>query len=277
MDSQDEGRDQKPLAWRIFGLQQKRLRSLRGLTQEQLADRSKRGYSLSTVQKVESGSIRPTPDYIQDADEALEADGLLLVLGEDLVRPEHPMFFQEYAEAESSVQRLFTYDNHAINGLLQTEAHARAVLSARVPLLEDDQISDRIQARIDRQQLLTRRPAASLCFVIEEQVLRRPMGGTAVHKEQLEHLAACAGMRNVDVHVMPNEVETHVGLDGPMILLTTEEGRPVVYVEYQGGGSTFYSSPKDVGVLELRYGMIRSHALRAPESLEFIRKLAGEL
>ena len=186
------------------------------------------------------------------------------------------MFFQEYAEAEGGVQRLFSYNPLALHGLLQTEAHARAVLSARVPLLEDDQIADRIQARIDRQQLLTRRPAASLCFVIEEQVLRRPMGGSAVHKEQLEHLAACAGMRNVDVHVMPTEVETHVGLDGPMTLLTTQEGQSLAYVEYQGG-SRFYAAQKDVGSLELQYGMIRSHALRAPESLEFIRKLAGEL
>ncbi|MFI5808926.1 helix-turn-helix domain-containing protein [Streptomyces sp. NPDC051561] len=267
----------KPLAWKLFGIQQKSLRNLRGLTQPQLAALTAHDYSLSKVQKVEAGNERPTPEYVQDIDDALEAEGILVAQLEELAKPGHPVFFQEYADAEERVQRLYKYDAHSINGLLQTEAHANTVLSARIPLLEDDAIEERIRGRIDRQKLLTRKPSATLCFVIEEHILRRPIGGPMVHRQQLEHLAACAGLRTVSLHVMPTDVDTHVGLDGPLTLLTTEEGQSAAYVEYQGGGSTFYVAPKELDALEQRYAMIRSQALPAKESLAFIEKLAGEL
>ncbi|MCX5200202.1 helix-turn-helix domain-containing protein [Streptomyces sp. NBC_00237] len=277
MGEQSKGRSGKPLIWKVFGLQQKALRTHRGLTQEQLAALTARRYSLSTVQKMEAGSLRPQPDYVTDVDEALGAEGMLVAMLEELGKPGYPDFFQGYADTEGLVQRLYKYDTHAINGLLQTEAHARAVLSARIPLLEEDEIEFRVQGRLERQTLLTRKPSATLCFVIEEHVLRRPIGGQRVHKEQLDHLVACAKMRNISIHVVPTEVETHAGLDGPMTLLTTEEGRSVAYVEYQGGGSVFYASPKEVDALEQRYAMIRSNALRAPESMKFIEELAGAL
>ncbi|MGW7413700.1 helix-turn-helix domain-containing protein [Streptomyces sp. NPDC054863] len=277
MGDQGNGNRGKPLIWKVFGLQQKALRAHRGVTQEQLAALTAHKYSLSTVQKVEAGSLRPQPDYVTDVDQALGAEGMLIALLEELGKPGYPDFFQDYADTEGLVQRLYTYDTHAINGLLQTEAHARAVLSARVPLLEEDEIEFRVQGRLERQSLLTRKPPATLCFVIEEHVLRRPIGGRAAHKEQLDHLARCAKMRNISLHVVPTEVDTHAGLDGPLTLLTTEEGRSLAYVEYQGGGSTFFASPKEVDALEQRYAMIRSNALRAPESMKFIEELAGAL
>lgn len=277
MSDQSDGRDGKPLAWKLFGLQQKALRNLRGLTQEQLAARTSRKYSLSTVQKVESGSIRPQPDYIQDVDDALDAQGVLTAQVEELARPGYPVFFQEYADLEGTVQRLYTYNAHALHGLLQTEAHARVVLSSYVPLMSDEQIEEHVQGRLDRQVLLTRKPPPMLCFVIEEHVLRRPIGGREAHRDQLLHIAACTRMRNVSVHVLPTEAETHVGLDGPMTLMDTAEGRSLAYAEWLGVGSAFYTHPKEVSALEQRYAMIRSQALRAPESLAFIEKLAGEL
>ncbi|MEU8887140.1 helix-turn-helix transcriptional regulator [Streptomyces sp. NPDC048442] len=277
MGDQSNGNRGKPLIWKVFGLQQKALRVHRGVTQEQLAALTERKYSLSTVQKVESGTLRPQPDYVADVDKALGADGMLIALSEELTKPGYPEFFQEYADTEARVQRLYTYGAHTIHGLLQSEQHARSVLTARVPLLDEDDIETRVSGRLERQALLTRKPAATLCFVIEEHVLRRPIGGPTVHKEQLDHLAACARMRNISIHVLPTDVDTHVGLDGPMTLLTTDEGRSVVYVEYQGGGSTFYASPKEVDALEQRYAMIRSQALRAPESVKFIEELAGAL
>ncbi|MFJ6696456.1 Scr1 family TA system antitoxin-like transcriptional regulator [Streptomyces sp. NPDC091272] len=277
MGDQSSGNRGKPLIWKMFGLQQKALRAHRGLTQEQLAAMTARNYSLSTVQKVEAGSIRPHPDYVTDVDHALGAKGMLVAMLEELAKPGYPEFFQGYADTEKTTTRLYTYNTHALHGLLQTEAHARVVLSNFVPLLEDDEIEANVRGRLERQSLLARKPSPALCFVIEEQVLRRPIGGTAVHKEQLLHIADCARMRNISLHVMPTNVETHVGLDGSMTLLDTEEGQSLAYVEYQGGGSTFYSLPKEVNAMEQRYAMIRSDALRTRESLKLIEELAGAL
>ncbi|MFJ2739516.1 helix-turn-helix domain-containing protein [Streptomyces sp. NPDC087440] len=279
MGEQGNGSRGKPLIWKLFGLQQKALRNLRGMTQEQLATATARKYSLSTVQKVEAGSIRPQPDYVTDVDHVLRAEGVLIALLEELAQPGYPGFFEEYVETEGTVTRLYKYDAVSISGLLQTEAHAREVLSSFIPLMEDDDIEANVRGRIGRQKLLTRKPSPILCFVIEEHVLRRPIGGRAAHQEQLEHIASCARMRNVSIHVMPISVTRHVGLDGSMTLLDTADGQSLAYVEYQGpvGGSTFYSLPKEVSALEQRYAMIRSDALPTKESLMLIEELAGAL
>jgi hypothetical protein len=266
-----------PVMWKVFGLQQEALRQKRAMTQAQLAAATPSGYSASLVQKIEAGTKKAKPSYIVEVDGVLDAQGLLIALTEEVQNAKaYPTFFAEYADIEKQVTRLYTYNAHTLHGLLQTEEHARTVLSAYVPVMEDDEIDDHVQGRIDRQALLTRKPAPTLCFVVEEHILRRPIGGPAVHREQLTHIAACARMRHISIHVMKTGVRTHVGLDGSMTLLDTAEGRSLAYVEWQGN-SAFYSLPEEVSPMEQRYAMIRSQALSADDSLEFIKKLAGEL
>ncbi|MFI5802490.1 Scr1 family TA system antitoxin-like transcriptional regulator [Streptomyces sp. NPDC051561] len=267
--------DEYPIIWTVFGLQQASLRERRGMSQAALALAA--GYSESLVQKIEAGKQKPQPEYVQAIDNALEADGVLVAITSKLKVLRYPHFFQRYADTEKLVKRLYAYDALSINGLLQTEAHARAVLSARIPLLGDEEIEANIEGRLDRQSLLGRKPPPTLVFVIEEHVVRRPIGGREVHRSQLLHIAECGRTRNVSIHVMPTDVETHVGLDGFMTLLDTAEDQSLAYVEWQGGGSAFYTTAKEVNALDQRYAMIRSQALRAPESLAFIEKLAGEL
>jgi transcriptional regulator with XRE-family HTH domain len=263
--------------WKVFGIQQAALRSRRGMTQPELAAATPSGYSASLVQKVEAGTKKPKPAYITEVDQVLGAQGVLVALMDEIQGERvYPHFFAEYADTEKRVTRLYKYDALGINGLLQTEEHARVVLSSYVPVMEEDEIEEHVHGRIDRQALLTRKPAPTLCFVIEEHILRRPIGGQEVHREQLLHITTCARMRHVSIHVMPTRVDAHVGLDGSMTLLDTDTGRSLAYVEWQGS-SAFYSQPEEVGPMEQRYAMIRSQALPARESLELIEKLAGEL
>lgn len=267
-----------PVMWKVFGIQQEALRQTRGMTQAELAAGTPSRYSESLVQKIEAGTKKPQPKYIIEVDGVLEAQGLLIALTEKVQSTTaYPQFFAEYADTERNVTRLYKYDALGINGLLQTEEHARVVLSSYVPVMEEDEINDHVQGRIERQTLLTRRPAPTLCFVIEEHILRRPIGGAKVHKEQLLHIAACARMRHVSIHVLETDVTTHVGLDGSMTLLDTQEGRSLAYLEWAGVGSAFYDQRSELGPMEQRYAIIRSQALSAIKSLELIEKLAGEL
>lgn len=266
--------DEKPIAWRMFGSQQRTLRELRGMTQEELRQRA--GYSLGHVRGVELGDRRPTPPYVEKVDAALQAEGLLLAVAKEMLESRHPTWFKRYAETEAGVRRLYSYATHALHGLLQTEDYARTVLSAYVPTLDDDEVETRVAARLDRQALLTRKPSPTLGFVIEEWVLHRPVGGVHVVKEQLVHLATCAKMRNVSVQVLETRVITHAGFDGPMTLLETEDGQNLGYVEWQGG-NRFITDPKRVSDLEQRYGIIRSQALSPERSISFIEDLAGAL
>ncbi|AIA03465.1 helix-turn-helix transcriptional regulator [Streptomyces noursei] len=267
--------DDVPLPRRVLALQQVRLRKKRGLTQEELAERA--GYSVSQVRGIEKGRRKATSSYVEAIDEALDADGLLIAVGQDLIDDsKFPEWFEEYAQTEKTARRLYSYSTHAIDGLLQTQEHAYAVTSTYVPTLEDERVEELVTARLERQALLTRKPQPTLGFVLEQVVLERPIGGRDVHRRQLEHLVRCAEMRNVSIQVIETHVVTHVGLDGPMTLVETPEGQTLGYVEVQGV-SEIIAAPVWVGDLEQRYGIIRSQALSPERSLDFIKELVGAL
>ncbi|MFE0190709.1 helix-turn-helix domain-containing protein [Streptomyces sp. NPDC058989] len=264
----------KPLAWRMFGAQQRALRERREMTQDELSKRA--GYSLGHVRGIELGDRKPTRAYVEVVDDALGAEGVLLAVAKELIDNRHPEWFEEYAETEKAVRRLNSYATHALHGLLQTREYAEAVLSAYVPTIDDDRVEALVTARLERQALLTRKPSPTLGFVIEEWVLRRPVGGADVMRAQLKHLAACARMRNVSVQVLETAITSHAGFDGPMTLLEAAEGRTLGYLEVQGT-SRFIAAPMDVGDLEARYGILRSQALSPERSISFIEDLAGAL
>ncbi|WP_344384793.1 helix-turn-helix transcriptional regulator [Streptomyces thermolineatus] len=266
--------DGRSVGLAIFGMQSRALRERLGMTQAELAGHI--GYSESLVRMVERGERRPRPDYVERVDKALQAQGVLVAATPFLRQDRYPPWFIEYVETEANAVSLYSYSTHVLHGLLQTEEYARAVFSARCPTLDDEEVENRVVARLDRQSLLNRRPAPTLGFVIEEWVLRRPVGGRAALKAQLHRLLECAAMRNVTVQVMPVERESHAGFDGPMTLLETPEARRLGYVEGQGV-STFVTKETEVSVLERRYGIIRTQALTTEDSARLIECLAGEL
>ncbi|WP_344629644.1 helix-turn-helix transcriptional regulator [Streptomyces glaucosporus] len=259
---------------RYFGSQMKLFRRRAGLSRAELGDRI--GYSEATVASVEQGRRMPQQEFVDQVDETLGAGGVLRAGMPYLLQSRYPTWFRDFALLEAEAVSLYSYENHAVPGLLQTEEHVREVISARCPPLDNEEIENRVAARVDRQGLLNRSPACVLGFVIEEVVLRRPIGGRNVHKRQLRRLLECAEMRNVSVQVMPTSRETHMGLDGPFVLLETPDGRNLAYAEGQSG-SFLVSDRKRVSVLAQRYGIIRAQALSPEESAHLIEQAAGDL
>jgi hypothetical protein len=170
---------------------------------------------------------------------------------------------------------LHAYDSHVVKGLLQTEEYARAVFEMWRPLLDSDTVEQRVAARMERQKLFSRRPAPLLSFVMEETVLRRPLGGKAVLRGQLEQLLLYGHERNIEIQVMPTSREEHAGLAGAFTLLHIGDQRRMAYMEVQDE-SALHSEPKRVGAFESTYGVLRAQALTPRESLAFIERLLGE-
>ncbi|MFI6059129.1 Scr1 family TA system antitoxin-like transcriptional regulator [Streptomyces sp. NPDC051286] len=98
------------------------------------------------------------------------------------------------------------------------------------PALDDEEIEGRGVARMERQKLHTRRPAADIGFVLELHPLTRPTGGHQVCKKQLRHILDVAQLRNVQIQVMAPDRTTHAGLNGPFVLLETAERNRLAYV-----------------------------------------------
>lgn len=258
---------------RVFGTVLRAMREHAGVSTDELAAHV--GYSRSLVVKIERGERMPPPDFIEKAEVLLRSGDVLARAATHLERGDFPSWFEEYAELEAKAVGLYKYDSLAINGLLQTEEYARVVLSAYCPVLDTDEVEHRVQARLARQSALTKTPAVLAAFVIEEWVLRRPMGGPDVQKQQLEHLLEIGRQRNVTIQVIPTSCEGHAGLDGPMTLLETPERRLLAYLEVQGR-SMLIDDRDEVSELHMRYGMIRSQALTPGDSAKLIEQIAGE-
>jgi hypothetical protein len=112
--------------------------------------------------------------------------------------------------------------------------------------------------------------------VIEESVLRRPVGGGVTYRGQLEQLLLLGQKRNVELQVMPLDREDHAGLSGAFTLMETSASQRVAYVEVQNV-SRLHTERKQVRDLEAQYGIIRAQALTPRESMVFIERLLGEL
>ncbi|WP_043682428.1 helix-turn-helix domain-containing protein [Streptomyces xylophagus] len=259
---------------KMFGAVVRALRAAQGSTREQLGVYV--GYSASQVAMVERGERMPSARFVAKSAEFLQQRVAIEAAAEHLERSPHPSWFGEYLDLEAEAVSVWSYDAHVIKGLVQTEGYARAVLGEYCPMLDDEEVESRVQARLARQKLLTRVPAVSLALVIEEWVLRRPVGGPVVAKGQLERLLELSAMRNVSIQVMPTRYEGHAGFDGPFTLLETKERQWVAYVEGQSFGFVI-DDREEVGNFQQRYGMIRTQALTPGDSVKLIEQMAGEL
>ncbi|MGW0659662.1 helix-turn-helix domain-containing protein [Streptodolium elevatio] len=266
--------------FRALGRQVQVLRERAGLSRRELGDQL--GYSEETVFSVERGRRTPQPEFLEAVDRLVDGRGLLSVAVEDVERAKsrsrvrHPAWFLDYARLEKAAVELHFYATLTIPGLLQTESYARAIFTARQPLLGEGEIDERVAARLSRQEILTAWPLPTVSVVIEEAVLRRCIGGALVQQHQLASLLRIGAMRNVHLQVLPLTCEGHAGMEGPFILLTPKGRQPVAYVEVQDV-SRLVTDQEQVRILAARYGSIRAQALDPVQSLALIEKVRREL
>ncbi|MFD5569899.1 helix-turn-helix domain-containing protein [Streptomyces cadmiisoli] len=233
------------------------------------------GYGEDLVYKIEGGKRIPRQEYLDKADEVLSAGGLIAAAWEDVKRVRYPKKVRELGKLEAKAVEIALYECHIIPGLLQTSEHARSVIGAAQPPYSPDDVERMVAARLARQSVFERSPAPALSFVLEEGVLRRPIGGTMAWRQQLERLLEVGRLHNVVLQVMPMNCDTHSGLDGRIELLKFPDGTAVGRSDgaFNGRATT---EPKHLRILELRYGTIRAQALSPRESLALIEQLLGE-
>ena len=233
------------------------------------------GYGEDMIYKIESGKRIPRQEFLDRADELLEAGGLLSAAWEDVKKVRYPKKVRALGKLEARAVEIGLYECHIIPGLLQTPEHARAVISSAQPPYSPDDVERMVAARLARQTVFDRDPAPALSFVMEEGVLRRPIGGRAAWQGQLQRLLDVAQLHHVVLQVMPTDCETHSGLDGRIELLKFDDGTAMGRSDGAFNGRPT-SDPRQLRILELRYGTIRAQALTPRESLAFVRQLLGE-
>ncbi|MFB7607788.1 helix-turn-helix domain-containing protein [Streptomyces gardneri] len=266
--------------FRALGKIIKVLRKNAGLSQSELADIAHCSEDL--VSSIERGVRIPQPDFLLRADPVLGAGGVLVAAVDDVrealakARVRHPDWFRSFAKAEAEAVALHYYEVQAVPGLLQTPVYAEAVFRHRRPLYDEETIEKRLADRLARQVIFDKWPAPTISFVIEEAILRRPMGGQEAFRVQLRRIIEVARRRTIHLQIMPNERTEHPGLEGAFTLLTPKGRREAAYTEIYGH-PRLITDPEEVRVYTERYGIIRAQALTPHESLELLEKMLGEL
>ncbi|WP_405793525.1 helix-turn-helix domain-containing protein [Streptomyces sp. NBC_01506] len=258
---------------KAFGAVLKAFRIRARLTQEEFAPRVR--YSLPMVASIEQGRRFPTVEFVERAEDVLDAFGALRGAAKHLSRqPGLARWFRQWAKLEAEARSLYTYECRLIPGLLQTEAYARKLFLNQLPPLGDDEIETKMAARTERQRLLRERPNTAYSFILEEHLFLRNTGGTEVTRNLIDHILGLIELRNIEFQLMPQVKERHAGLDGPMQLLETPDHQWLGYCEGQKTGHLI-TDPKVVSELQMRYARMRSQALSLEDSVSLLRRMRG--
>ncbi|MFC4589135.1 helix-turn-helix domain-containing protein [Sphaerisporangium corydalis] len=253
----------------FFARELRQARESAGLSQAQLATAIV-GYSPSFVAMVETSRRVPKPDFAERCDRILDTGGIFSRLVDDLVcRGMPPEWLGKWLTVEAKATSLLSYEPLVIPGLLQTEAYAREVIehSGR-PFDVDDQV----EARLARQRILTTDKRPMLVVLLDEGVLRRPVGGPQVMSDQLVHLLDVAERRDVVIQIVPLEVGAYSGLAGAFVIASFDGGQ-VVYVDNALSGDVIERSADVVAVRRL-WESLRAEALPTKQSIELMAKVA---
>ncbi|MFD4021168.1 helix-turn-helix domain-containing protein [Streptomyces sindenensis] len=163
-----------------------------------------------------------------------------------------------------------------VHGLLQTPEYAQAILQAW-PSTRLHDIADLVKVRTERQALLTRtdRAPLELWAILDEAVIRRPVGAAGVMRAQLHHLAEMAELPNVTLQIAPEAKGAHPGLGGAFALLEFDSEPPMVYVD-SPAGNLYLDKKHDVRRFTTTFDLLRAMALDPDDSLVRLRTAAKE-
>ncbi|MFD3420084.1 helix-turn-helix domain-containing protein [Streptomyces decoyicus] len=157
-----------------------------------------------------------------------------------------PDYFRRLVALEGQAKRIITYENQVVPGLLQKPSYAEVLLRAALPDHPDDMIERRIDLRVQRQVVL-RVPKPEVVALMDEGVLRRPVGGYRVMCEQLDYLLEVAKEPSVQIHVVPFLKGALHSPPYPLTHLKFDDGGPaeLIYVEALKSAN-YVTRPKEI-------------------------------
>ncbi|SFA75535.1 Helix-turn-helix domain-containing protein [Amycolatopsis marina] len=188
-----------------------------------------------------------------------------------------PKWLDNYVGLEEAASRIQTYELQFVPGLMQTEEYARAVASHGVPENASDKVEQRVAFRMRRQKVLMRPNAPRLWAVIDESVLRRPIGGRAVQLRQVEKLLELTSLPNISLQVVPLELSGYAAEGAFTLLRFAEPELPnVAYIEYLSG-ALYLERLDEIEVYSRALDRLAVDAETPERTRQWLMKLRAEL
>ncbi|MFD7924159.1 helix-turn-helix domain-containing protein [Streptomyces sp. NPDC059740] len=228
----------------VLGIQLRRLRENAGITREAAGDAIRASHA--KISRLELGRVSCKERDVSDLltlygvlDEEQRADYLTLARRTSTPGWWHqygdvlPTWFETHIGLEEAASIIRTYEVQFVPGLLQTRRYADAVVQLGHPGAKAEELKRRVDLRMQRQELLGLPNAPLVWAVIDEAVLRRPLGGVAVMREQIEHLLKLSELPNVTVQMAPFHLGGLAAAGGPITVLRFQEQDlpDIVYLE----------------------------------------------
>jgi len=274
---------------RRLGTELRKLRESNGYKLEEVA--AQLGVAPSTLSRIETGKAPTKSAYLNQMLEmyGVVEPGQRQVLI-DMAREGHrkgwwaayddvlPSGFDIYVGLEAETAAVRGYEISVVHGLLQTPDYARAVLSEMFPRHATEQIDRLVDLRIERQRRLDDDPPLDLWAILDEAVIRRPVGGNQVMRGQLEHLLDMAAKPGVTLQVLPFASGAHAGHGGPFSILEfpNRSDSEVAYVE-SVAGYLYLEKDREVRTRVEAFDRLRAAALSPSASVDLIAQVANEL
>lgn len=270
---------------RELGALLRALRTEHALTAEEVTARLL--FSPTKLSRIETGqsgaSARDIRDLCQlyDVTDPRELENLMTLAREGKQRgwwQDYAILYGTYVGLEAEASSIDVYQSGVVPGLLQTEEYVRAMLQTQVPPFSPEEIQQRVQTRLTRQDLLTPGEDTRLQYhaVLDEATLHRQVGGPQGMAAQLRRLAQSAEQPNVRVQVLPFEAGAHPAMESNFCILTFDQPlvSDVVYVEGLVG-NIYLEKQSDVERYRRVSSRLRAIALNEPDSISLITRLAA--
>jgi transcriptional regulator with XRE-family HTH domain len=270
---------------RRLGIELRRLREAAGKSIDEVARVLE--CSTSKISRIENGQVAASPRDVRDMLEMYDVDSAYRdSLVETARVARHRSWWQAYSDTpampviglEVAADQIQSYEAMVVPGLLQTRDYARAMISALYSEMSNAQVDRWVELRMTRQELLTRRNPPMVQILLEECVLRRPVGGRSIMRAQLEHLASTvAAAPSLALQILPLSVGAHAAMNGPFAVFRFPDPAvpDVVFFEH-AVTDLFLETPEHVE----RYGRVFENlsesALDPSESDLFLTRLIEE-
>ncbi|WP_443042936.1 helix-turn-helix domain-containing protein [Streptomyces sp. NBC_00370] len=232
--------------------------------------------SKSHLSRIEIADYVPPPGLAAQLDACFGTDGIFQELYALARKEIHPDRYRRRMELEARARTIDQYAGQIVPGLVQTEAYARDIFRETYPQATEDKIEELVVARMSRQLLLNGTPALDLFMILDEAVIRRPVGGSDAMRAQLARLIDLSNGPNTTVQVLPFSHGAHALMGGSLTLMTLDDKQVVSYEESIGTG-TLLEDPESVRAHCRAYHLMRAYALPPRDSAALIRSVMEAL
>ncbi|MEU9446206.1 helix-turn-helix transcriptional regulator [Streptomyces sp. NPDC048304] len=275
----------------ILGRQLEELRTRAGLSYAEAG--AAIGVSHSTIRRMEAAKVARL--RLADAEKLLQVYG---VTDQDEIdtflksvreankrgwwhtyRHVMPDWFAAYLSLEQAALQIRAYENQFVHGLLQTEDYARALLGADSPHASAEATERRVALRMRRQELLTRPAPPRVWVVMDETVLRWPVGGAEVMRAQIDHLIEVSRLTHVTVQIMPFANGPHPALRAGACHLFRFRAPELPDIVYLSGlvGAVYLDKADDVVVYREALDRLGAQAAPARKTEALLGAIRKEL